>query len=468
MSLRNAVGEIPSGWKPGLHSSLPSVSKTELKRTEIEARLQDLSAKNPGVDLMAVREKLILANRNGDWNIIDIRDWRFASECLSMGQTQEQLIRDETFVKTYLVALGKNTSLPALRRLVRYYLMQFDPSLPAYQHIGVFLSQRKADCGLWGERHTRFEIFDVRTGLHRLADEAMSFGTSPRKFLESIGFTGSLATARLTGEAFISACRKVQKSLETSTQASADDLLRLADWAVVNGTFVYGGIPQAKSAFAEGMLLPWSTRNPGDEIREFVLSFMLRLFKDPRLNATTWIGVSEDAKKVMLRWLTKASLEQFLGVVDEVVASEHKHMWDARRKFWGSYYDKEYMQEAWVVFGKRGVDYIRRLAQKDHQGTSDLGFGSFVHGSVQDQTQAVLIMRIGSLVVADWSHNGSCHIWNEYNPHAPKFYRSAYKKSELNTGSVFNKRHQGRWQTDVYNFIHQETGLRMFYNEYMI
>ena len=469
MSLRDAIGEIPSGWKPRFHPSLPPISKTEQKRAEIEARLQDLSAATTGVDLAAIREKLILANKKGNWDLVEARDWRFASECLSVGQGQEQLIRDEVFVKTYLVALGKNTSLPARRRLVRYYLMNFDPSMPTFQHIGSFLSRHKTDCGLWSERHTRFGIFDVRAGPHKLADEAMSPGTTPRKFFEGIGFTGSLAAARLTGEAFLSACRKTQKSLEASTQASADDLRRLADWAVVNGTFVYGGIPQAKSAFAEGMLLPWSTRNPSDEVREFVLGFMLGLFKDPRLSTTTWIGISEDAIRVMRRWLTKASLEQFLGVVDEVVASHHKHMWDTRRKFWRAYYDREYMREAWVVFGRRGVEYARRLAdRKDRPDANDLGFGSFAQGSVQDQTQAVLIMCIGTLVVADWSHNGFCHIWHEYSEDAPRLYKATYTRSDLTTGSAFKKMHSGTWWPDVHDFIRGETGVRLPEYEYMI
>ncbi|MBF0093860.1 MAG: hypothetical protein HQL34_04870, partial [Alphaproteobacteria bacterium] len=430
------------------------------------AKLLDISARSSGIDLEELRNRLITANETGKWGIVGTRDWRFASECLSMGQ--DPLVRDEQFVEAYLAALRYSASLPAFRRLVRYYLMNFDPSLPAFRRIGTFLAEHAADCGSWGEQNTKLRVFDADEGPRRLAEAAMAAGKDVRTALENIGFTGSLAAARFAGAAFVSACHKVGKSMETLPQPVTEDLHRLANWAVTNGAFVYGGVPQAKSALARAMLLPWSKKTPSDNVREFVLGFMLGLFKDPRLSRATWIGIADDARSVMLRWLTKASLEQFLGVVDEVVAPERKHMWDARRKFWRAYYDREHMREAWVVFGRRGIGYARRLAdRKEHPDAKDLGFGSFAPGSVQDQTQAVLIMRIGSLIVADWSHNGYCHIWHEDDEHAPSLYRQTYTKVELTMSSVFEKKHMGRWQNDVYDFIHRETGVRLSYGEYM-
>lgn len=213
MSLRDTVREFSTGWKPRFHNTLAPVSRTAQKKAEIETRLLDVSARSSGVDLEELRNRLITANTTGNWDIVGTRDWRFASECLSMGQ--DPLVRSEKFVNAYLAALRHYASLPALRRLVRYYLMYFDPSLPAFRRIGTFLAEHAADCGSWGEQNTKLRIFDADVGPRRLAEAAMVAGKDPRTVLEGVGFTCSLAAARFAGAAFVSACHTVGKSLET-------------------------------------------------------------------------------------------------------------------------------------------------------------------------------------------------------------------------------------------------------------
>ena len=102
MSILEAVALYKGDWKPKFRG-LPAICKTERKRMEIEERLQDITAATLGIDLYKLREKLIIANTRNQWAIIEARDWKFTSECLSMGE--QPLIRDEQFVKTYLAAL---------------------------------------------------------------------------------------------------------------------------------------------------------------------------------------------------------------------------------------------------------------------------------------------------------------------------------------------------------------------------
>ncbi|WP_227657754.1 EH signature domain-containing protein, partial [Candidatus Magnetaquicoccus inordinatus] len=175
-----------------------------------------------------------------------------------------------------------------------------------------------------------------------------------------------------------------------------------------------------------------------------------------------WLDVDEKAQRVMRRWLTRASLEQFLDVVDLTAQS---HMWAARRKFWSAYYEHKFMLEAWVAFARDGSNFAKRLAaEKENPAIGS--FGVLASGGVL-KNHAVLIMQIGDLVVADWSHNGKCHIWLPGNENVPKLYRHTYHRDELVNGSDFNKVHNGDWQNDVHAFIRRYTGITITTRRYV-
>ncbi|MBF0270722.1 MAG: hypothetical protein HQL98_01425 [Magnetococcales bacterium] len=453
MSILDAVGELLSGWRP-LSLSLPPESKTEKKMLVIVTAPP--RPPRPPVDLEYLHAKLVTAYTDGDWNKIEPVEWRYVSECLSMGESP--LVEKDGFVTAYLSRLKQLGSAVMVKRLARYYLTHFSQKKPGLHLIAACLVEHIEECGVWGERHYEHQLFDIDAAPVKLATATMTSKIEPHRLLESLGFTGTLARANILAAAFYVACLQTRKRLEKRNREVADisELRRLASWASQDGqTFLFGEFPKVKMAFADAMLMPWMNLTPTDETREWITTILIGMFKDPRLSRLTWSGVSEDALSVMLRWLTKASLEQFFAVVDAVVSPDKRHMWEARKQFWRSYYDREFMQEAWVVLGNRGIQYARKLK---------LGFGVFESGSIQDQTQAVLIMRIGTastppVLVADWSHNGYCHIWHDDAESAPKLYKTSYGRIDLNTGSAFQKVHRGAWQDDVADHIRRRTGI---------
>ncbi|CAK0774491.1 EH_Signature domain-containing protein [Gammaproteobacteria bacterium] len=462
MSISDAVREARSSWQP-LKCSLPSVSKTEQKMLEIVTappRPPPLP-----VDLNDLHARLVVSNTDGNWGRVEPVEWRYASECLSMGQTP--LVSDDWFVKNYLSILDRLGSPVIVKRLVRYYLVHYNRKLRGFHRIAEYLAMHAGDCGVWGERHNQYLLFDIDAAPYRLAAAVVDSKVEPHRFLKSVGFTGTLANSSFMAATFRVACQTSKDCLEKGNcpGGNMEELRRLVSWidAGLEGKmFPFGGFHEVKSAFAEAMTLPWQNRTPSDEVREFNTSTLLSFFKDPRIARSNWIGISEKALAVLLRWLTKASLEQFFAVVDEMVAPNNKHMWDARKKFWRSYYDRGVMQEAWVVLGRRGVRYIRNLTRSSER----LDFGVFKSGSVQDSTQAVLIMRIGSLIVADWNHNGACHIWPESYKGAPKLYENEYTRLDLITGSKLRQVHTPNvWQRHVSEFILDETGIGNELNE---
>ena len=164
----------------------------------------------------------------------------------------------------------------------------------------------------------------------------------------------------------------------------------------------------------------------------------------------------------MIRWLAQATLEQFLKVVDRVAT---KHQWDYRRAFWTAYVKKGVVANAWVVFGSSGVQYATKIA-------ADTGdrlmrrFGTLTGGG---SDQAVLLLQIGDLIIADWSHNGRLRIWRRDNEQAPEFDLKSYIAADLRTGSNLDAVHlpPDGWQMKTANYIQKDTGVSVMQVEYM-
>ena len=71
-----------------------------------------------------------------------------------------------------------------------------------------------------------------------------------------------------------------------------------------------------------------------------------------------------------------------------------------------------------------------------------------------------LLMRIGNLTIAEWSHNGSLRIWHAGNADAPELYQADYSAWELREGSDWDKRHLGNWMAEAIEQVHRLTGVR--------
>ncbi|MEO5333358.1 MAG: EH signature domain-containing protein [Magnetococcus sp. YQC-5] len=455
MSILDAMIEIRSGWRP-LNWPLPPVSRTERKMQEIVT--SPPRPLRPPVDLDNLHARLMITNADGNWNRIQEVEYRYLSECLSMGNPP--LVADDRFVARYLSKIEPISSPMLVKRLVRYYLIHYSPVTPGFRRIATYITDHITECGVWEERHHQHRLFDVNAAPGHLAATVMASEVDPQRSLSSLGFTGTLARSNILAEAFGRACWHFRKHLEQHNPRHdrLTELRRIVAWASPHEMeFAFGGSPAIKKVFVEALLMPWANQTPTDEMREFITTTLIGMFQDPRLRPGAWSGIPEEALSILRRWLTKASLEQFIAVVDEVVTPDRKHMWNARKKFWRAYYDHDFMQEAWVVLGKRGIQSAKKLK---------LEYGSFASGSIQDQTQALLIMRIGTgstppLLVADWSHNGFCHIWLDDAKMVPKLYKSLYRKGDLNHESTFKKRHAGAWQDDVAEFIRSHTGIKI-------
>lgn len=190
---------------------------------------------------------------------------------------------------------------------------------------------------------------------------------------------------------------------------------------------------------------------------------------DPRIERGKWQGVTEDALGVIYQWLTGATLEQFIEILNRGARVDH---WKYRRDFWLAYYRMGVVDQAWLALGGAAQEHARRAFNKGY------GAGKLVGSGVQF-SHSVLLLRIGPLVIADWSHTGKCRIWFENDSNAPHLYRDEYSRPDLTTGSemivasyqdpgishLYSDR--GTWQSALADFIRRQTNINVTPQQYM-
>jgi hypothetical protein len=389
---------------------------------------------------------------------LTVRDMRLASSCLFEGE--KPLADNQHFLELYLDALRSIRSRAAIKRLIHSYCAHFDPKHKGIQRIASFL--REAISGLsgrweWPERHKRFKLFDPAQAPLQLAELTIN-SVNPRGELEKVGLSGQLLSSGLSAHVFLSALKAIQRRLETD--AKVEEVDRAVAWVGAED----GGVHflAHRGALANALLLPWSERDPDQVIRQKIQSYLLENLDDPRIDGGSWTGTDGAAREVMVRWLAQATLEQFLRVVDRVAT---KHQWDYRRAFWNAYIEKRVVGNAWVAFGSSGAQVATKIAND----TGDKLMRRFATLGGGSANQAVLLLSIGDLIIADWSHNGRLRIWRRGNARTPEFNLKSYVAADLRTDSDFDTVHlpPDGWQSRTEAYIRRHTDIRLTEAEYM-
>ena len=189
----------------------------------------------------------------------------------------------------------------------------------------------------------------------------------------------------------------------------------------------------------------------------------MRHLSDPRISMRGgWMGISEQIRHVMFRWLVGLELRDFFRLLDETALDRH---WRYRKAFWSAYLDQDYISDAWVTLGPEAAKIAHRKLEGGNKGAGML-WGNGVKAN-----HSVLIMRIDSITIAEWSHNGTCRFWLDGNKHAPKLYQEDYSRRGLMNGADFEQRHssadRGAWQDSVAHWIKDNTGIKMPMYQYM-
>ena len=284
----------------------------------------------------------------------------------------------------------------------------------------------------WPTRIDELALFDVEVAPRRIAHLMLEGREQPHRLLERLGL-GSTGRRKggLTEAAFLKACELVS-GMDTATALKAQR--RLIDWAQSDDRSF--GYPRAWANFVAACLLPWRDTAPDDHHKGALIEVLERFGGgDPRIAPSRWRSVMDrfpDAYSVLLRWLTQASVLQFLDIVDRSLRdTDAKRMWSYRRAFWTSYLlgtgGGPQIGAAWVAFGDDGA----RLARQAARESGDPSFGVFGRQSDKSSQHAALIVEIGGLLIVDWSPSAKYNVWRAGDQGRPPLFKTSYPPGEL-------------------------------------
>jgi hypothetical protein len=235
--------------------------------------------------------------------------------------------------------------------------------------------------------------------------------------------------------------------------------------------------PDSKSLIARGLLSAWLDRGtePFDETRTAVLGFLLRHFGDPRLSTSHWRHAGEDATALVRRWLARVSLTTFF----DLIADHAEPQWRWRQAFWRGCLERGVIDDAWVALGRK--THAAARAEKELNDSFARLEGAY------DAKHSVLLMRVGPLVFAEWSHNGKLRAWLAEWKNAPMLGRSAYTRAQVtgkglpfpanpsygssgsdDDGLYHSGSERGRWQGSAAELIARRTRIRLTHVDWRV
>jgi hypothetical protein len=160
---------------------------------------------------------------------------------------------------------------------------------------------------------------------------------------------------------------------------------------------------------------------PAPALQQPVRQILLQWLGDPRLpfGSQRWAAVGDQGTKLMRRWLTRASLDLFFKLIDQYALDAH---WRYRHAFWLAYLEKGAINDAWLALGSRTFNAAGTIR--------DLGgaYGRLKGGTVD---QSALLLRVGPMIVGEFTHNGSLRAWPADWPDAPRLGETEYAIARL-------------------------------------
>jgi EH_Signature domain len=313
------------------------------------------------------------------------------------------------------------TSAPTLRRLIGAYLRDFDPRATgiddAAARIRDVLARGEPRFGPWRRAQTEVHLFDPARGPAALAD----------RLLDDERPDETLARYKLDAEML--ATGNYMMAVEDAIRAAAPLLLRThAELGLHSILRIVE--PADKLRFpsrigdtGRALLRAWLDRGPepATTVQQPVREILLRWLGDPRLRPQRWVALGEQEAALMRRWLTRASLDLFFRLIDQHALEEH---WRYRHAFWLAYLEKGAIADAWLALGREAHDSavaIRELG----------GAYGRLRGPGVTANQSALLLRIGPLVISEFTHNGKLRIWPAEWRNTPQLGLQEYGKAYL-------------------------------------
>lgn len=271
-------------------------------------------------------------------------------------------------------------------------------------------------------------------------------------FRQQVGVSGDLARIGLGLHLIDKFSEKMRKNISANNYT---ELHKYFSFITMSGKLVSS---DRAGLIAKTLLEPFVSLDPPDVFKAQIMTFFDTYFGDPRARNDLWLRIDQNLKLIIMRWKVGLTLKAFFGIIESAAKTDKDadRMWKFRKIFWNSYLEEKYITEAWVLLGT--IAHSNRKSYLED---------NILYGRVKggQPNHSAILMKIGSLTICEWSHNGALRVWEDGNPNAPKLYKDQYLKDELIRGADVDISHVGsevsRWQDTIAGEIFDLTRIRV-------
>lgn len=447
--------------------------RTLIAAKKVAERFGDVQPQAPSSEDIETLYQRVVASweRHGTIDGLSARDLRRLPWVFFYSPTTVQHIPNDwlgakpPLVRAYRRWLSDRSRPRSLLALLHEFLRFYPADLPTFDDLRRLL-QKSIDAEVapslrvWKDRCRDFGLLDV-DGDTRFIRKLLSTDWTVHNTLQRAG----LAAPDLTrGEFLRSGTRKylgeVHALLTKRDAVGTGRLDPLIEFLEFENSLRFDE-RSVRVEIAQAFLGPFTNERPPAEIEDWLRPFFLRRFGDPRLRSgkSKWARAPNNVTHVLMRRLVKQTLDDFIRLIEQTALDTH---WRYREAFWMAFFRRGMIEDAWFILGAQATSLLKRISKQGESTTGTL------RGAGRDQP--VLLLKMRGVIVAEWSHNGTCRIWRSDKSSAPVLYRNVYHRSDLTPGSDFSQRHvgndAGRWQDKAARWMGEPTRVFLDRREY--
>jgi len=398
------------------------------------------------------------------FNSLSRKENRIAPWAIFSIYHKEQLFDHPEFLGKYLDYLIEHKSFLSLSNWFHVFLLYYPVSNASFEVLRKKLTQlieiasgSKPDrLKAWIEEHSLLDVDATK----KLGQFCLSVGV--KKAFEKYRLTNALAAGSFAVTGLNQMLTILSSTFVHNDESKQKFILdSLFSHIVKDNELIY---PTLKTDLADGLLQSFSGRVAPTIIKKRLKDFFIKFYGDIRTEKVKWLGVSDEAQKVMQQWMVENTLNDFFALLTHVarydsMADRH---WEYRKRFWNAYLKKGVISEAWVALGPTAYYEAKHFLKGDKNVYASLSGAQSRHSS--------LIMIIDGVLITEWSHSGRYRVWDsDYS--RPRLYKKTYRRGELVTGNDYEGNHSGSdtgsWQYTLSTLINDLTGIKVTHREYM-
>jgi EH_Signature domain len=410
------------------------------------------------------------APRQRDWRNMPYALWLNAER----GLHSHTPLTDRYFEVVVPEALASRRPLKWGRGLLHTYLQSFNPENPVFLKLAhtareffldprVLASLSETEANGLERLITTLDVLDPLNGPVHVANDILGMPADKTlvQWQERHALTQGFWLNNFCKQAFVEALQAPEEVRSTLAYVK-----RMCEWAMhdIGQPTQRLRYPLCRDEFAYSLLSPWFDRNPPQDVKNALLSELLRTLGDPRHNHAGWLGVRREAIETASRWLTSRTMDAFF----EILRHTEDDIGPYRRRFWEAYFHAGHILEAWIALGEQAVQELQKIDP-----TGELSYAKIL-GKIAPN-QCVLMLRMGNILFCDWSHQGRLRAISSTAKQAPKLYQTEYELFQLrfpttldfnggqldDPGLLHYESELGGWQDTARHFIAQHLGIQL-------